>query len=188
MNLNVSRRQWGITTTALNVMMRFLYALLSVRSREEPLLTKWQEDMSTSIVFGYDSKKWCLHSFRKSKPECVGRTYLFTVQTVLFPLCLSHFCRVEGADMLSRIYAHVRTGSIYRHKTAFKFHLTFLRFIFSRWWRLTLPSSDLWHREGWCVITDISDKHTVSYVFPDEEGSTFLWGVGINLPDVLFHG
>jgi hypothetical protein len=135
----LSGRQWGIATTVLNMMMRYLYAFLSVRSREEPLLTKGQEDMSTSIVFGCDSKKWYLYSFRKSKTGCVGRPCLFTVQIVLFPLCHSHFCHVGGADMLSRICAHIMIGSMFLHKTAFKFHLTFLRFIFSRWWRITLP-------------------------------------------------
>jgi hypothetical protein len=86
MSLRKAMRYSDIAITALNV-MRYLYALLSVRSREEPLVTKGQEDMSTSIVFGCDSKKWCLHSFRKSKTGCIGRPYLFTIQIVLFPLC-----------------------------------------------------------------------------------------------------
>lgn len=164
----------------------YFYDLLSVRSRKEPLLTEALEDMSTSILFGCDSKKRCLHSFRTSKHDYVGRPYLFTVK-VLFPLCQSHFCRIEGADMLTSIYARIIMGSMFRHKTAFKFQLTFLRFIFSRRWILTLRSSDLWHREGWCVVTDVSDKHTVPNFCPDEGGSTFIWGVGIKFPDILFH-
>ena len=148
-------------------------------------------DQRTGGYVNYDRVRiWqqeVVSPFQKSKTGCVGRPYLFTVQIVLFPLCQSHFCRVGGAGMLSRIFAHIIIGSMFRHKAALKFHLSFLRFVFSRWCRITLPSSDVWHCEGWCVITDVSDKHTVPNVFPDEGGSTFLWGVSIKLPYVLFH-